>query len=587
MLRANLFVSLAAFVVADTRQADTTLSCDASDSYCHPKSSKVLLQRDAQGVSTKELRSSVEVAPHAHDDPTMTDDDIKEIVTKLDSGGEEGSLSSGCLLFVHMLEEGWCGPDSIHYTKETNLEAALEDCSTMLEVEYEDGGEVINAGESPEAQTKLQQCQDEARAEHERTKSKLVEGTDEEKNLGFACQWQQCDVSAMKQHHGLKLLMARGFAAPSTTTTATHPPDGSSTHCQPISGGPAIRTRSEIHMYTDDDFKKFEDAVRKFHDIGEVKNGGKGEDSTDYPNSWQAIASIHKYGHPPFTNPEPGFVFFHRVMLFDLETQLQKAANDCNITLPFWNANLEQQPMESIVFSANRYGGTGGMLDGAAASEGGQPCSKCKGSKDESFCLTDGLAANWKVDDKDLVLGGGKGKHPTNGRDRDAADSCCRCVFRSPTETPGARATDWATVLAYISGDEDFEVFVKRIDAVHNHVHVRTTAGNMAYFPASARDPIFYLHHAHIDRIFWCWQKFWANHKGVTFSSTLKQPERLINFFGKLPDADGAVDYTKEHSLQDPAATFGEWIGEWDLENECLKLPKSNPVACIKNVPRR
>jgi tyrosinase len=50
-----------------------------------------------------------------------------------------------------------------------------------------------------------------------------------------------------------------------------------------------------------------------------------------------------------------------------------------------------------------------------------------------------------------------------------------------------------------------FASFQSQINGVHGSVHVRT-GGDMSSVPAAAYDPIFYLHHANIDRLWAVWQ---------------------------------------------------------------------------------
>ena len=53
--------------------------------------------------------------------------------------------------------------------------------------------------------------------------------------------------------------------------------------------------------------------------------------------------------------------------------------------------------------------------------------------------------------------------------------------------------------------EADFGSFQSQINGVHGSVHVRT-GGDMGDVPTAAYDPIFYLHHANIDRLWADWQ---------------------------------------------------------------------------------
>ena len=51
----------------------------------------------------------------------------------------------------------------------------------------------------------------------------------------------------------------------------------------------------------------------------------------------------------------------------------------------------------------------------------------------------------------------------------------------------------------------DFVSFQNQISGVHGSVHIRT-GGDMTSVPTAAYDPIFYLHHANVERIWADWQ---------------------------------------------------------------------------------
>lgn len=56
-----------------------------------------------------------------------------------------------------------------------------------------------------------------------------------------------------------------------------------------------------------------------------------------------------------------------------------------------------------------------------------------------------------------------------------------------------------------------FTSFQNQINGVHGSVHVRT-GGDMGSVPTASYDPIFYLHHANVDRLWAQWQ---ASHPGA------------------------------------------------------------------------
>jgi hypothetical protein len=69
---------------------------------------------------------------------------------------------------------------------------------------------------------------------------------------------------------------------------------------------------------------------------------------------------------------------------------------------------------------------------------------------------------------------------------------------------------DLATTAQAALGAATFSSFQSQINGVHGSVHVRT-GGDMSSVPSAGYDPIFYLHHANVDRLWAQWQ---ASHPG-------------------------------------------------------------------------
>ena len=51
----------------------------------------------------------------------------------------------------------------------------------------------------------------------------------------------------------------------------------------------------------------------------------------------------------------------------------------------------------------------------------------------------------------------------------------------------------------------DFTSFTSQLQGIHNSVHV-WVGGSMGSVPTAPADPIFWMHHANIDRLWWVWQ---------------------------------------------------------------------------------
>ena len=79
------------------------------------------------------------------------------------------------------------------------------------------------------------------------------------------------------------------------------------------------------------------------------------------------------------------------------------------------------------------------------------------------------------------------------------------------TRAPGSQS--WLSTIASnvpgIEGIGDFPTFTSSLEGVHGGVHV-WVGGTMSAIPTAPADPIFWMHHANIDRLWWEWHE---NHK--------------------------------------------------------------------------
>ncbi len=90
------------------------------------------------------------------------------------------------------------------------------------------------------------------------------------------------------------------------------------------------------------------------------------------------------------------------------------------------------------------------------------------------------------------------------------------------TRSPGTQA-DLATLasnIPSIEADTDFATFTSSLEGVHGGVHV-WVGGTMSFIATAPADPIFWMHHANIDRLWWQWQQ---THSGVNPSLTGSGP---------------------------------------------------------------
>jgi hypothetical protein len=203
-----------------------------------------------------------------------------------------------------------------------------------------------------------------------------------------------------------------------------------------------MRYRKNINCLTTDEL----------HDLREALAAMYALPASD-PNSFATIASFH--GGPPTaycSHGAPGFFTWHRAYLMAFENALRVLG--CQVTLPYWD--WSSGPSTGVPAACrlptyvNRVGATvvNPLFSGPRAA-GGQTNRRA----DIDTTAFDDLAA-------------------------------------------GAQAA--MTAVTFVS-------FQNQVSGVHGSVHVRT-GGDMTSVPTAAYDPIFYLHHANVDRLWADWQ---------------------------------------------------------------------------------
>jgi tyrosinase len=177
------------------------------------------------------------------------------------------------------------------------------------------------------------------------------------------------------------------------------------------------------------------------------------------PFSFATLASFH--GGPPVSycaHGAPGFFTWHRAYLLAFENALR--VHGCGVSLPYW--------------------------DWSSGPSTGVPAA----CRDATYVNRSGAAV----------------PNPLYSGPRAAGGQTSR---RSNIDTTAF--DDLATAAQTAMSATSFSSFQNQMNGVHGSVHVRT-GGDMASVPTAAYDPIFYLHHANIDRLWANWQ---AAHPGA------------------------------------------------------------------------
>ncbi|MFE2519098.1 tyrosinase MelC2 [Streptomyces mirabilis] len=172
----------------------------------------------------------------------------------------------------------------------------------------------------------------------------------------------------------------------------------------------------------------------------------------------------------------PSFLPWHRRFLLEFERALQSV--DASVTLPYWDWSTDRSP-RSTLWAPDFLGGTGRSLDGRvmdgpfAASAGSWPISV-------------------RVDGRTYLrrsLGSGARELPT----RAEVDSVL-----------GMATYDMAP---WNSSSDGFRNHLEGWRGVNLHNRVHVWVGGQMATGVSPNDPVFWLHHAYIDKLWADWQR--------------------------------------------------------------------------------
>jgi tyrosinase len=196
-----------------------------------------------------------------------------------------------------------------------------------------------------------------------------------------------------------------------------------------------------------------------------------------HQSRYDDFVQVHKnaMGGPdqfsPMPHRTPLFFPWHRVFLRQFELALQSAANDSTITLPFWDWSLTGP---NDPFTLSFMGGNG--------------------DEAQNNRVTSGPFASQA------------GRFAVRIWDLDIGDPGLRREFGNEA---GAHLPDSdqvmtaLTKLPYAPGPDSWVNFAEGM--LHDPVH-RWVGGNMG-FSTSPNDPIFFLHHCHLDLLWERWKR--------------------------------------------------------------------------------
>jgi tyrosinase len=230
----------------------------------------------------------------------------------------------------------------------------------------------------------------------------------------------------------------------------------------------------------------------------------------------------------------PVFLPWHRYMLITFEQQLQRVLQDTNFGLPYWAWNRDgdlppaQQP-QAPIWAANCMGGSGNPI-------------------------TTGPFANPNADPNKFVV-----RVATNSSgnliktNRGLARSVAHDAQNLPTTAHAKAAVGLATYDEANWGISSSSTMRNVVEGwqpdppgMHNRVHV-FIGGDMA--PASSpNDPVFFLNHCNVDRLWATWQRKHPNAPylpGNNAPASLKYHrlgDKLFSVFSNPPKIDDMLD---------------------------------------------
>ncbi|MFI6470949.1 tyrosinase family protein [Streptomyces sp. NPDC050516] len=182
----------------------------------------------------------------------------------------------------------------------------------------------------------------------------------------------------------------------------------------------------------------------------------------------------------------PSFLPWHRRFLIEFEQALQSV--DSSVTVPYWDWTVDRTPSSSL-WAADFLGGTGRSRDGQVMDG---PFAQSAG----------GWPVNVRVDGRTYLrraLGVNVAQLPTRA------------------EVDGVLAMTTYDMAPWNSASDGFRNHLEGWRGVNLHNRVHVWVGGQMGTGASPNDPVFWMHHAFVDKLWAQWQ---AMHPGSPYLPT-------------------------------------------------------------------
>lgn len=181
------------------------------------------------------------------------------------------------------------------------------------------------------------------------------------------------------------------------------------------------------------------------------------------PTRWDMYANIHQQQYSKI-HSTPLFLAWHRMMLYAIERDLR--VHEPNVTIPYWDwTSFAQNPRSDPVFNQRLFGSNGHV---------------------KTSCVSDGAFNNFSVY---YWHSGKKDSHCLTRRQN---------VFQRPFTSHNVIDRNYLDL-------ESISEFAEAIEGVP-HATVHNNIGGEFSGQTSPGDPLFYSHHAFIDKLWFDWQ---------------------------------------------------------------------------------
>ncbi|MFG3345861.1 tyrosinase family protein [Streptomyces sp. NPDC048018] len=219
----------------------------------------------------------------------------------------------------------------------------------------------------------------------------------------------------------------------------------------------------------------------------------------------------------------PSFLPWHRRFLIEFEQALQSV--DSAVTLPYWDWTADRTSRSSL-WAPDFLGGTGRARDGQVL--------------DGAFARTGNRwTVNVRVDGRDYLrrdLGAGGRQLPTRA------------------EVDSVLAMETYDTAPWNSSSDGFRNHLEGWRGVNLHNRVHVWVGGQMATGVSPNDPVFWLHHAFIDKLWADWQ---ARHPRSTYLPAAGTPNVVdlndtMRPWGDVTPAD-MLDHTRHYTFDTAA----------------------------------